>query len=219
VTIEIILLAVATTVRPTSLAAVGALLSTVAPRRLMIFYTAAGLTFTVAVGLLIVEGFQGVDINSGTDRTKGIAEMASGIVALAFALGVLTGRIGGAQPEDAPKAGGRWDKLREHRLTPRTAALAGPATHIPGVFYLMALNVIVARQPKVLGGVIEVLIYNVIWYTIPLVALVVCVVQPAIAREAVGSIDAWAKRHARTILLAVSFGAGAGLVVRGALTV
>ena len=95
-TIEIILLALATTVRPTSLAAVDALLSTVAPRRLMIVYTAAGLTFTIAVGLLIIGVFQGVDINSGTDRTKGIAEIASGIVALAFALGVLTGRIGGA---------------------------------------------------------------------------------------------------------------------------
>jgi Sap, sulfolipid-1-addressing protein len=219
VTIEIILLALVSTVRPTSLAAVDALLSTVAPRRLMIVYTAAGLTFTIAVGLLIIGAFQGVDINSGTDRTKGIAEIASGIVALAFALGVLTGRIGGAHAEDAPKAGGRWDKLREHRLTLRTAALAGPATHIPGLFYLMALNVIVAHQPKVSGGVIEVLIYNVIWFTIPLVALVVCVEKPAIAREAVGAIDAWTKRHARTIVLAVSFGVGAALVVRGALTV
>ena len=83
VTIEIILLALASTVRPTSLAAVDALLSTGAPRRLMIVYTAAGLTFTIAVGLLIIGAFQGVDINSGTDRTKGIAEIASGIVALA----------------------------------------------------------------------------------------------------------------------------------------
>ena len=78
---------------------------------------------------------------------------------------MLSGRIGGAHADDAPKAGGRWDKLREHRLTTRTAALAGPATHIPGLFYLMALNVIVAHQPKVPGGVIEVLIYNVIWFT------------------------------------------------------
>ena len=115
----------------------------------MIVYTAAGLTFTIAVGLLIIGAFQGVDINLRTDRTKGIAEIASGIVALAFALGVLTRRIGGAHADDAPKAGGRWDKLREHRLTLRTAALAGPATHIPGLFYLIALNVIVAHQPKV----------------------------------------------------------------------
>ena len=49
----------------------------------VIIYTAAGLTFTIAVGLLIIGAFQGVDINSGTDRTKGIAEIASGIVALA----------------------------------------------------------------------------------------------------------------------------------------
>ncbi len=100
-TIEIILLALVSTVRPTSLAAVDALLSAVAPRRLMIVYTAAGLTFTIAVGLLIIGAFQGVDINSGTDRTKGIAEIASGTVALAFALGVLTGRIGGAHADDA----------------------------------------------------------------------------------------------------------------------
>src|SRR4051794_142777 len=114
----------------------------------MIVYTAAGLTFTIAVGLLVVGAFQGVDINSGTDRTKGIAEIASGIVALAFALGVLTGRIGGAHADDAPNARGRWGKLREHPLTLWAAAPPGPATPPPPPFFLIAAHADVAPPPQ-----------------------------------------------------------------------
>lgn len=218
-TVEIVVLALVSTVRPTSLAAIRALLSTDSPRRLMTGYVAAGLAFTVAFGLIVIWVFNGIDVNSGTDRTKGIAEIAGGIIVLAFALCVLTRRIGGAHPDDTPRAHGRWEKLLEHRLTLRTAVLAGPVTHIPGLFYLIALDVIVADQPKVPGGLIEVLIYNAIWFAIPIVALAVCIVEPETARDAVGAIDRWARRHARVILLVVSFGVGAALVVRGALTI
>lgn len=139
-TLEIILLALASTVRPTSLAAVGALLSAAVPRRLMTAYVTAGLAFTVTFGLVVIWAFQGVDVDAGSDRTRAIAEIAGGLVALGFALALLTGRLGGPQPDEAPKPPGRWSRLLDGRLTMRTAALAGPATHIPGVFYLIALN-------------------------------------------------------------------------------
>ena len=47
----------------------------------------------------------------------------------------------------APGPSARLSRLLEHRLTLRTTAIAGPATHIPGLFYLVALNVIVANDP------------------------------------------------------------------------
>jgi hypothetical protein len=216
---EVIVLALISTVRPTSLAAVYALVSAQEPRRLMISYVVTGLVFTVGFGMLVIWAFHGLQLNSGTNRTKGIADIAGGIIVLAFALSVATGRVGGPRPADAPKAPGRWDKLKEHRLTPRVAALAGPATHIPGIFYLIALNVIVADNPKVGEGLVAVLIYNVIWFAVPIIALVLCIVDPDTARAMVGAIDAWTKRHARTIVAVVSCGVGAGLVVRGALTV
>jgi hypothetical protein len=217
-TIEGILLALASTIRPTSLAAVYALVSYPSPRRLMIAYTVAGLVFTVGFGVLVIWAFNGIDINSGDDKTKGIAELIAGALALAFGVLVLTGRISGPQADDAPDAPSRWSKILEGRLTLRTAALAGPATHIPGLFYLLALNVIVAHEPKVPGGLFEVLLYNAVWFALPIGALAICIVKPSAARDAVFAIETWTKQHMRGILLTVSFGAGAALLVRGILT-
>jgi len=217
VIIEVVLLALATTVRPTSLAAVYALLGTPSPRRLMVAYVVAGLAFTITFGLLVVWAFNGIDVNAGSSHTKAIAQVVGGFAVLVFAACLLTGRVGGPHPSDAPRPRGRWEAMLDRRLTLGTAALAGPATHIPGIFYLVALNVIVAQQLKVAGGLLEVLIYNAIWFAIPVGALAVCIVAPDAARAGVHAIERWTRRNARTILLVVSFLIGSGLVVRGAL--
>lgn len=218
-TVQVILLALASTIRPTSLAAVYALVSGDAPRRLMTVYIAAGLAFTVSFGLLVIWALSGVDLGTGTSRAKGIAEIAGGIVVLTFAVGVLTGRVGGPHADDAPTpARRRWDQLFKHRPTRRTAALAGPVTHIPGLFYLIALNVVIAYHAAAPRELLAVLTYNAIWFAIPLGALAVCIVEPDAARRAVAAIQRWTRNHSRTILLGVSLLVGSALVVRGALT-
>lgn len=218
-TIEVVLLALASTVRPTSLAAVYALLASGSPRRLMIAYVATGLAFTVGFGLLVIWTFSGVDFSAGADRTKAIAEIAAGALSLGFAGLVLFGRVGGSHPSDAPKAPHRWDGLLERHLTLRTAALAGPATHIPGLFYLLALNVIIGHQPVLAVGLVEVVIFNAIWFALPITALAICIVRPPTARHAIQELERWASRHTRTILLVASLGAGGVLLVRGLLTI
>ncbi len=216
-TLEIIFLALANTIRPTSLAAVYAILSTDRPRRLLIAYNAAGLAFTVAFGLLVVWAFNGVNIGSGGDGTESVAEIAAGILLLVFALATLTGLIGGPHSEDAPRPGGRWARLLDQRLTARTAAIAGPVTHLPGLFYLVALNVIVTHRPGVIVGLVEVLIYNAIWFLVPIGALGLCLVAPDLARGLVGSINDWARRHTRSIVVSASMLMGVLLLLRGAL--
>ncbi|HVP02681.1 MAG TPA: GAP family protein [Solirubrobacteraceae bacterium] len=216
-TIEIILLALASTVRPTSLAAVYALLAADEPRRLMTVYVLAGLAFTLAFGLLVIWVFSGVPVSTGTDQAKGIAEIIGGLAMLAFAIGVSTGRVGGRHADDAPKAPSRWHGLLERQLTPRTAAIAGPATHVPGLFYLVALNVIVAHHLNPFDGLAEVVIYNLIWFAIPILALAACIFRPDVAREGVGAISDWTRRNSRRIVIIVSFVVGAALVVRGIL--
>jgi hypothetical protein len=218
VTAEIFLLALASSVRPTSLAAVYALLGADQPRRLMIAYVASGLVFTVGFGLLVVAVFHGVDINAGTDKTKAIAEIAAGILILGLAVLLATGRIGGPQTDDAPDMSNRWKKALEQRLTLKTALAAGPLTHIPGLFYLAALNVIVAHKTRFVDGMFQLLLFNAIWFLIPIGALAICFVQPDMARQAVGVIADWTKQHTRSIVLVVSFGVGTALVVRGLLT-
>jgi hypothetical protein len=218
VTIEVVLLALASTVRPMSLAAVYALVSRVSPRRLMIAYIAGGLLFTVAFGLLVLWAFNGISVHSGTDEAKGIVEITCGVAALLFGVLLRTGRIGrGSQVDDAPEAPARWQALLERGLTAKAAALLGPVTHIPGLFYLVALNVIAAHQPSVAGGLAEVLIYNAVWFAVPIAALAICVVDPQSARRAVDALQTWALSHSRGLLQLISFVAGAALVVRGVL--
>ncbi|HEY4427306.1 MAG TPA: GAP family protein [Solirubrobacteraceae bacterium] len=219
VIIQITLLALASTIRPTSLAAVYALARGRSPRRLMTAYLLAGLAFTVAFGLVAVWAFNGVDLHSGTERTKGIAEIAAGIVAIGFGLCVWSGRVGGAHAEDGPNVRGRWQARTGREIGLRTAALAGPATHIPGLFYLLALDLIVASQHRLGEGVLDILLYNAIWFILPIATLAICIVDPPAARRAVDEVRDWARVQARAITLVVSFGGGAALLLTGVLTV
>jgi hypothetical protein len=218
-TVQVILLGLASSIRPTSVAAVYALLSADAPRRLMAVYVVTGLAFTVGFGLLAIFVFSSIEVSAGSERTKGIAEIVGGILVLTFALGVLTGRVGEGHGTDAPEPKRRWNKLHPRRLTVRIAALAGPVTHIPGIFYLIALNIIIAYHARAPRRLLEVLTYNAIWFAIPLCALAVCIVAPDRARESVAALQRWTREHLRAILLVVSFGLGIALVVTGTLTI
>lgn len=211
--IEVFALALASTVRPTSVAAVYALLSLDAPRRLMGAYIAAGLAFTLAFGAIVVGATQGIHIQSGTD--KAIADIVGGVVALAFGIGLLTGLIQGRHSGDAP--GGRLQTALDRRITIRTAALAGPVTHIPGLFYVIALNVIIAHNAAITGKAIALVIYNVVWFALPILALVTCITDPDAARHLVRAVEQWTRDHAREILLVASFSVGTALITRGAL--
>jgi hypothetical protein len=78
--------------------------------------------------------------------------------------------------------------------------------------------VIVAHNARLPRGTLAVVTYNAVWFALPILALVICIMNPDAARDAVGSVERWAREHSRAILLCVSFIVGAALVVRGALT-
>jgi Sap, sulfolipid-1-addressing protein len=215
--IELILLGLASTVRPTSLAAVSAFLSHGSRRPLLLAYIVCGLAFTVGFGVVVVGAFHGVHIGAGSERTKGIAEIIGGAILLLVGCAVLAGRVPRRSDRAAPA--GAWKARLDRRLTIPTAAVAGPLTHIPGLFYLIALNVIVAHEPRVPGGLLAVGIYNAIWFTLPIAALAICIVNPDAARDVVVRVQRWTGQHSRALLLGTSFVAGGVLVVRGALLV
>ena len=183
----------------------------------MLAYIAGGLAFTVAFGVVVVGAFHGIHLSAGSDRTKGIACVVGGVVALLFGFAVLTGLVPRRSDHDAPGADGDWKARLDRRLTVRAAAIAGPLTHIPGLFYLIALNVIVAHNPRVPGGLVAVAIYNAVWFAVPIAALATCIVNPEAARTVV-QVQRWTGRHSRAFVLFISFGVGAALVIRGALS-
>jgi hypothetical protein len=221
--IEIFVLALASTVRPTSLAAVSAILSHESRQRLLFGYVAAGLAFTIAFGVVVVGAFHGIHLNFGSDQTKGIADIVGGVAVLLFSCAVLTGLIPRRSDQDRTGTGTGtgvgWKARLDGRLTVPAAAIAGPLTHLPGLFYLVALNVIVAHNPRLPGGLLAVAIYNAIWFALPLAALATCIVNPDAAREAVASVHRWTGQHSRALLLGTSFAVGVALVIRGALSI
>ena len=140
-----------------------------------------------------------------------------GAILLLLAALIARRRIPVGGSGDAPDLLGRWQPLLDRRITLRTAAIAGPATHIPGLFYLIALNVIVAGNAGTTDALLEVLLYNVLWFAVPLAALIVSVARPDLARGLLDDVEKWAWQHSRGILLVLSLVIGAGLVVRGVL--
>ena len=85
------------------------------------------------------------------------------------------------------------------------------------MFYLIALNVIVANNPRLPGGLLAVMIYDAVWFALPIAALATCVVNPDAARDAVVRVQRWTGQHSRALLLFTSFIVGVALVIRGAL--
>jgi hypothetical protein len=181
---------------------------------MMIAYIAAGAAFTVAFGLLVILVFHGVGGRPGHGEHFAVAEIVGGCIAIVLGLLVLTGRVGDGRAGEAPPTPNRWLVLLNERITTRTAAAAGPLTHLPGVFYLVALNLIVSRQ-VLHTGVVSLIFYNAVWFCVPIAALAICVVNPSLAGEVVGGVDQWTRRNSRVILLTVSFGVGAALLIDG----
>jgi Sap, sulfolipid-1-addressing protein len=213
VTFEVIVLALASALRPSGVAALYALLSASHPRRVLTAYLVAGFTFSVAIGVLVVAAFGGAEIKYG-GTVADLIELLAGVAALGFAAGVATGR---AEPPSRRDATGPESavavKLR--RPSVRTAAVAGVATHLPGLFYLVALNEIVAHAGFA-DGIVAVLVFNAIWFGAAIASVVYFMIRPGAARRALLRASAWARAHSRGTTIALFAAVGAYLSVNGA---
>ena len=178
----------------------------------------AGLLFTLAFGVIVISTFHGVQLHSGSSRTKGVAEIAGGLLALGVGIGVLSGRLPRRREQPTREAPSRWGRLLDRHITARGAALAGPATHVPGLMYVLALDLIVSGQRHLAAAAVSLLLFNAIWFALPLAALVACIVDPGSAPRLVGAVQDWARTHARSIVLCVCFIAGGAFLVTGLLT-
>ncbi len=212
--LDVLVLALASAPRPAGIAALYALLSASHPRRVLVAYLLAGFTFSVAVGVLVVAIFHGAGIDyRGTDAYAAI-ELVGGLAALGFAVAVGTGRRQPpARDEGAHQGSAITRRLRNPSVT--AAAVAGVATHAPGLFYLVALNAIVAEGRSLVVGVLEVLLFNAIWFGAAIASVVFFLIRPGGARRALARVDGWARRHSRSITVLAFAVAGSYLAIRG----
>jgi hypothetical protein len=211
---DVLVLALASAPRPAAIAALYALLSGSSPRRVVVAYVVAGFTLSVAVGVLVVAIFHGAGIDyRGTD-VYAVIELLGGLAALGFAIAVGAGR----RELPSRDRGNREESTIIRRLrnpTVTTAAVAGVATHVPGVFYIVALNAIIAEGPSLVAGMLQVLLFNAIWFAATIAAVVTFLLRPGVARRALARVDNWARRHARGVTVLVFGLAGSYLAIRG----
>ena len=214
--LDALALAVICACRPTALAAAYALLSSSKPQRSLAAYTIAGLASSAIAGAIVVLVLHGVRLESGSSTVNAVIELAGGVAALGFAAGIATGWVRGGTRSEHPKHDSRI-KRRLRNPTLRSAAVAGVATHLPGLLYLLGLNAIARGDPPVVEGLLAVLVFDAIWLTIPFGALVASIRRPEAVRAAIGRVSAWMQNHERAILILIFSVVGAYYTIRGAL--
>jgi Sap, sulfolipid-1-addressing protein len=213
--LDVLVLALASAPRPAGIAALYALISAQKPRRVLLAYVISGFAFSVAIGVLVVGIFHGADVDYRDSGVYSAIELLGGLAALAYAVAVGTGR---RQPPAHDEEGGGQssaviDRLRNASVA--TALVAGVATHVPGLFYVLALNAIVADGDSLADGVAQVLAFNAIWFGAAIFTVVFLFLRPGATRRALGRLNGWARGHARAITVFVSAAAGLYLVIRG----
>lgn len=215
-TFEVILLAFASALRPAGVAALYALLSASHPRRVLIAYIVGGFVFSSAIGVIAVLVFEGANINYGGGVVESAIELVAGAAALGYAAGLATGVA------QLPSRGGETRAESQMLVRLRhpsigTAALAGVATHLPGLFYLVALNEIIANRNSLADGILAVLVFNAIWYGAAIVSVLYFMIRPGAARRALVRTTEWARAHSREVTVVLFAVAGAYLLVDGML--
>jgi Sap, sulfolipid-1-addressing protein len=213
--LEALVLALTAVIRPTSAAAVVAMLGTGRPQRLLVAYILAGLAFSLAVGTLVVVLLGGLHSTRASTAVRPLIDLVLGACALGYAAGAWIGWLPRSRGAAAGQDG--WMRRRLNDLSPTGAAAAGVLTHLPGLVYLAALNAIVGTAGGTASGLLQVVIYNVIWFSLAIVALMLSVYRPTVSRELLEQALSWIRRNLRVIII-VSFGAlGGYLVVVGVL--
>jgi hypothetical protein len=209
VSTEALVLAVVSTIRPTTAAAVWAMLVSSRPRRLLTVYLLAGMAVSLSVGIAVVQ--VAGDALSGR---SGLQLRASVLVALGSLalLGAAAVRLGWARRlrPHVPTTG-----RRRPRLTPAAAAAAGVLTHLPGVFYLAALGAITGSGAAGTEALVQVVVYNLVWFAPAIVALGICLVGTVPSGDRLVGALAWGRAHEEPILTICFAGVGVWLIAKG----
>lgn len=215
---KLVVLGMAAAIRPTSLAAVAALAATTTPRRFLTAYVLAGLAFTVAIGVAAIWFFHGVESNSTSEPFRAFVAIAGGLAAMTFGLVLLSGRVKAPRSRGhQPGSAGRWTAALSDRVSIPRAAVAGPVTHLPGLLYLFAIDIIIGEQSSAPLGFVDLLIYNGFWFTVPIAALALSIIRPGLASHAVTAAQPWARKHGRSVVAIVCLTVGVALLVHGLL--
>lgn len=217
--LDALVLALASVIRLTSLAAVYAMVSAARPARLLTAYIVAGFAFSAAVGIVLVI-LLGVPAGpQGPEDVRAAIAFVLAAISLGYAAGLLVKRVPrprrdatGAAP--GPESNSWLGRRLAHPSAPR-AALAGILTHLPGLFYLAALSAIISSTSSDANRIFQVIVYNAIWLAMPMAALAMATRRPVELQDLLLRATKWIWRHQRTIMITAFGLLGVYLIVRG----
>jgi len=214
---EVLVLALTTVIRPTSAAAVLAMLATARPPRLLLAYIISGLAFSGGIGVVVVILLSGWTRPGTQDEARALIGIVVGAVSLGYAAGLLSGRVPRPVGDDDDLAPGAdsWLGRQLADLSVPRAAVAGVLTHLPGLFYIAALNAITNSTSSVVDQIFQVAVYNAFWFALPTAALVLATRRPAQVQDFLRRLTVRVLRRKREILMMVFTVLGVYLIVRG----
>jgi Sap, sulfolipid-1-addressing protein len=215
--LEALVLGLLSGLRPgTSLAAALALVKTPAPKRLLLFFTVAGLAWSWTIGLVVVGVFHGADVGVRGSTFTAALNIALGGAALVLAAGLHRGWISPTRRRiSSPSTSAAPSRLARRLRSPSVAAAAGVGTHLPGLIYLLALTAIASTQPALVDTGVQVAIYDALWFVVPIASLVLVILRPGTALAYLDSGTAWVRSHEHAILVSGSLVLGGYLVAKG----
>ncbi len=221
--VTLVLLALAASVYPTLLAGVILILAHPKPLRMLFGFLVGGIAISVIAGIAIIRALESSGaFDKSHHSTKPILSIVLGTVSLLVAWGIWSGTINRgllkhkrAKPDPAaPRKPSMADRaLSRGSIT--MAFVAGLVLNLPGVWYLDALTEIAKAKPSTASALVQILVFNVIMFSLVELPIVAYVVDPHGAAALVTRASAWGRRHSRQIAIALATTVGVWLVVKG----
>jgi hypothetical protein len=215
---EALVLALSTVIRPTSAAAVFAMLATARPARLLLAYIIAGFAFSAGIGvvvLILLSGWTGPD---APEEVRAVIAIVLGAISLGYAAGLLSGHVQQPGPDandNILAPAGSWLGRQLADLSMPRAAVAGVLTHLPGLFYIAALNAVTNSTSSIVNQIFQVAVYNAFWFALPAAALVLAARRPVELQDFLRRVTGWVTRREREILITAFGLLGSYLTIDG----
>ena len=193
------------------------------PRAMFLWLLLGGLTVGVTIGLLDVLVFHLDAINHQGSVSAGV-DLALGLLLLAAAALVATGRLHGRRKAPVPVGDGqpekpeKKDSLAQRMLAePRLglAVLVGAVIGIPGVSYLTALHNLVAGNYSTATQVIAVFVFVIIAFLLIIIPFGFLELRPEATKARLKRSQVWLLSHAKQLMVAIALLLGAYLTVSG----
>ncbi len=199
---------------PVLIAVVLLTLASERPKRMLGAYTAGAFTWSVGLGIGVVAVATDAEVfGSSSSSSRPVADLVLGVLLLVGAVWYATGRAEArkarkaalAEAEKAKDGGPQKPPLAERLLSgpPALAFFAGVVLNFPSVRYIAAMKEIVVADVVERQQVLAILIFNLLMLSPAIVPLAFLSFRPEETKATLERLDAWMRRHSRTLISGV----------------